>query len=131
MSQVSIYELAVLYYAQPEADLKKVSQPVKKLVEAEGGRVIKEDVWGQRKLAYAIKKQDQAVYVFYDLEIKGEAIAKLAASFNINQDILRYQFYKPDLKALAAALANPSARLTPLKTAEGNSSNQEAEEDES
>lgn len=111
--------------------MEKVSQPTKKLIEAEGGRFLKEDVWGQRQLAYPIKKQDQAIYVFYDLEIKGEAIVKLSASFNINQDILRYQFYKPDLKALAAALANPSARLAPLKAAEGGSSGQEGEENES
>ena len=82
MNQVSIYELAVLYYVEKEDNLKKISQSVKKLITTEGGNLLKEDIWGKRQLAYPIKKQTEAIYVFYDLELKPQSIAKLRGQFN-------------------------------------------------
>ena len=118
MSQAIIYELAVLYRPDFEADLEKVAAKVKKLVTANEGKILKEEVWGKRQLAYSIKAQTHAVYVFYDVEISGSNLAKIETSLNITEEVLRYQFHKPDLKAKEAYLAHQAVKAKKAKSTE-------------
>ncbi len=66
------YEIAVLYHPDLEVDLSKAEEKVKKIVTGNGGKVVKEDNWGKRKLAYDIKGSEYAIYVFYTVELPGE-----------------------------------------------------------
>ena len=102
---VSQYEVAVLYHPDLEADLDKATSKVEKLFKDNGGRVVNTDNWGKRKLAYTIKKQDFAVYVFYTVDMPGENVAKLESSLNITDEVIRFLITKPDLKAIAKAEA--------------------------
>jgi len=64
------YELTYLVSdVIPEADLNKVTGKVSGFIVELGGKMAKEDIWGRRKLAYPIKKQDFATYVtvYFDL----------------------------------------------------------------
>ena len=108
MSHTAIYELAVLYRSDSEDALDKLSAKIKKLITDADGQILKEDVWGKRQLAYPIKKQTHALYIFYDLEIEGKQLDKIESILNITEEVLRYQFHKPDLKTLAIALARPA-----------------------
>lgn len=121
MSQTVIYELAVLYRPDLEDKIDEVSQKFQKLIKDSGGQIIREDNWGRRQLAYEIAKQMHAIYIFYDIELPPASIAQLEESFNIADEILRYQFYKPDLKALKIALDNPQAQLQLATTDKGQS----------
>lgn len=102
---VSQYEVAVLYHPDLEADLDKATSKVEKLFKDNGGKVVNTDNWGKRKLAYTIKKQDFAVYVFYTVDMPGENVAKLESSLNITDEVIRFLITKPDLKAIAKAEA--------------------------
>ncbi len=97
------YEVAVLYDPQLEVDLSKAEGKVKKLITDNGGKVIKEDNWGKRKLAYTISKQDHAVYVFYTVELPASGVQKVESTLNITDEVLRYLITRPDLKAIAKA----------------------------
>lgn len=99
------YEIAVLYHPDLEVDLTKAEEKVTKLFTSNGGKVVATDNWGKRKLAYAIKKQEHAVYVFYTVELPGEALQKLESTLNITDEVIRYLITKPDLKAIAKAEA--------------------------
>jgi small subunit ribosomal protein S6 len=59
------YEIAVLYHPDLEVDLSKAEDKLKKIVTDNGGEVTATDNWGKRKLAYTIKGNEHAVYVFY------------------------------------------------------------------
>ncbi len=111
MSHTAIYELAVLYRSDSEDVLDKLSTKIKKLITDADGQILKEDVWGKRQLAYPIKKQTHALYIFYDLEIDGKQLHKIESILNITEEVLRYQFHKPDLKTLAIALARPAREV--------------------
>ncbi|MCY3804823.1 MAG: 30S ribosomal protein S6 [Candidatus Saccharibacteria bacterium] len=117
------YELAVLYFSNLESNLDEVTQKVKKLITGADGKILKEDHWGKRDLAYKIKGETQALYVFYDLELPPQAIDKLKPKFNIMDEILRYMFHKTDLKALKQALDNPTHQSVTAIT-DGQSSEQ-------
>ena len=51
------YELAVLYHPDLEIDLEKAAEKVANIVKNNGGKIVSEDNWGKRKLAYKINVQ--------------------------------------------------------------------------
>jgi small subunit ribosomal protein S6 len=97
------YEIAVLYHPDLEVDLSKAEDRVKKIVTDNGGKVVSTDNWGKRKLAYPIKRNEHAVYVFYTVELPGEAVAKVENTLNITGEVIRFLITRPDLKAIAKA----------------------------
>lgn len=99
------YEIAVLYHPDLEVDLTKAEDRVKKIVTDNGGKVVKDDNWGKRKLAYKIKGNEHAVYVFYTVELPGAAVAKVESTLNITDEVIRFLITRPDLKAIAKAEA--------------------------
>jgi len=42
---------------------------LKTILDTAGAKIINEDVWGDKKLAYKINKQERAFYVLYTLEL--------------------------------------------------------------
>ena len=99
------YEIAVLYHPDLEIDLEKATSKVEKIFADNQGKVTKTDNWGKRKLAYSIKKQDYAVYVFYSVELPAENVRKVESVLNITDEVIRFLITKPDLKAIAKAEA--------------------------
>lgn len=99
------YEVAVLYHPDLEVDLSKAEERVSKIITDNGGKITATDNWGKRKLAYPIKKQEHAVYVFYGVDMQEEAVRKVEGTLNITDEVIRYLITKPDLKAVAKAEA--------------------------
>jgi small subunit ribosomal protein S6 len=99
------YEIAVLYHPDLEVDLSKAEERVTKIFTGNGGKVTATDNWGKKKLAYPIKGQDHAVYVFYTVEMPGEGVKKVESTLNITDEVIRYLIVRPDLKAIAKAEA--------------------------
>lgn len=102
---MSQYEIAVLYHPDLEVDLTKAEEKVTKIITDNGGEITSTDNWGKRKLAYAIKRQEHALYVFYTVEMPGEGIKKVESTLNITDEVIRYLISKPDLKKIAKAEA--------------------------
>lgn len=99
------YEIAVLYHPDLEIDLEKAAARVEKTFTDNGGTVTNTDNWGKRKLAYPIKRNEHAVYVFYTVELPSEAVRKVEALLNITDEVLRFLIVRPDLKKIAKAEA--------------------------
>jgi small subunit ribosomal protein S6 len=99
------YEVAVLYHPDLEIDLEKATSRVEKIFTDNGGEIKNTDNWGKRKLAYPIKKNEHAVYVFYTVEFPAEAVRKVESTLNITDEVIRFMITRPDLKAIAKAEA--------------------------
>lgn len=99
------YEIAVLYHPDLEVDLTKAEDRVTKIFADNGGKVTATDNWGKRRLAYPIKKNEHAVYVFYTVEMPGEGVQRVESQLNITDEVIRFLITKPDLKAIAKAEA--------------------------
>src|SRR5882757_4332016 len=99
------YEIAVLYHPDLEIDLEKASSRVVKIFTDNGGKVVSEDNWGKRKLAYDIKGNEHAVYVFYTVDLPAQGVLKVESTLNITDEVIRFLITKPDLKAIAKAEA--------------------------
>jgi small subunit ribosomal protein S6 len=99
------YEIAVLFDPGLEIDLEKATSKVEKIITAGGGKITNTDNWGKRKLAYPIKKQDFAIYVFYTAELDGASVQKINDTLNITDEVIRFLIVRPDLKKIAKAEA--------------------------
>ncbi len=99
------YEIAILFDPGLEVDLDKATEKVEKILTDNGGNITNVDNWGKRKLAYQINKQDQAIYVFYAVEIPGENVRKIESVLNITDEVIRFLITRPDLTAIAKAEA--------------------------
>ncbi|MGH7142087.1 MAG: 30S ribosomal protein S6 [Candidatus Saccharimonadales bacterium] len=105
------YELAILYHPDLEIDLEKASKRVEKIFADSGGKIIGADNWGKRKLAYPIKKNEHAVYVFYTVELPAESVQKIESTLNITDEVIRFLITRLDLKAIAKAEAEKTKLL--------------------
>lgn len=122
------YEVAVLYHPDLEIDLDKATSKVEKILKDNGGKVVSVDNWGKRKLAYPIKKQEHAVYVFYTVELPAEGVGKVEAAFNITDEVIRFLITRPDLKAIAKAEAAKADKAK--KAAERGDTEEKSEDNE-
>ena len=79
-----------------ESDTASVLEKYEKLLTADGGEIIKKDVWGSRKLAYPVKKHYRGHYTCYDLSALPSSIAEAERLMKIDDNVLRYLNLKLD-----------------------------------
>lgn len=89
------YEMVVILHPDLEIDVEKPLKKVTGIIKDNGGKIVKEDNWGKRKLAYQINKQDHGVYVVYDVQIPAQSVAKVEQTLNITDEVIRYLIVKP------------------------------------
>ncbi|MEA3337181.1 MAG: 30S ribosomal protein S6 [Chloroflexota bacterium] len=93
---MNTYEL--MYIVHPEADedaVTGISEQVASWVSAEGGEVLKSNVWGKRKLAYAIDKQTEGTYVVADLQLPVSGLPEFERNLKLHEQILRHLIVRP------------------------------------
>ncbi len=86
-----VYEM--MYIAEPDtADdhIEKLNDAISKLIETEGGSVVKVEDMGRRRMAYKIKKYTEGHYVLFEIEGSGKEIAELERRMRVNDKIFRY-----------------------------------------
>lgn len=84
------YELVVLLHPDLEIDVEAPIAKIEGLVETAGGRVTKRDNWGKKRLAYRIKKQDFAIYVYFEVQLDGAQVRELENQILITEEVLRH-----------------------------------------
>jgi small subunit ribosomal protein S6 len=99
---VKEYELTVLIHPDLEADLETPLNKVRDIVKNAGGKILREDNWGKKKLAYPINREEFAVYVYMDVELPADAPLKISNIFNITDEVIRYLLVTVDEKARRA-----------------------------
>ena len=99
------YELTVLIHPDLEADLETPLTKVRDIIKNAGGNILREDNWGKKKLAYPIRREEFAVYVYMDVELPSDAPLKISNIFNITDEVLRYLLVTVNEKARKALAA--------------------------
>jgi small subunit ribosomal protein S6 len=83
----------VMYIIDPETAgdrIAKLNEAVGKLIEKEGGTVVRMDDIGRRNLAYPIQKKTEGYYVLFEIDGSGQEIAELERRMRVNDMIMRY-----------------------------------------
>ena len=79
-----------------QAQVDALAENATKILEDNGGKVVKTETWGLRSLAYRIAKNRKAHYVMLDLDAPAQAVAELERQSNINEDVIRFLTIKVD-----------------------------------
>ncbi len=90
-------EYELMFIVRPEADsdaVTGVNEQVAAWIGAQGGEVLQTNVWGRRKLAYAIDKQTEGTYVLMNLRLAGLALAEVERNIRLHEQVLRYMFVR-------------------------------------
>ena len=75
-----------------EESLNASIDGVKKALKDVKAKIEKEDVWGEKKLAYKINGSEKGHYILWNLELDGTQIKSLNSLFNLDGNIWRYMF---------------------------------------
>jgi small subunit ribosomal protein S6 len=72
-----------------EAAIEATTEKFKTLITANGGEIKNVDVWGKRRLAYAINYENEGHYVLVEFEAPAEVPAELDRVVKITDGVLR------------------------------------------
>ena len=95
----------VMYIVNPDTPvdtIAKLNDAVGKLIEKEGGIVVRLDDIGIRRLAYPIQKKEDGYYVLFEIDGSGQEIAELERRMRVNDMIMRYITVRVDEDRKAA-----------------------------
>lgn len=119
------YETAFLISPKlEEEEIEKTIQEMADIVSQKKGKMIKQDKWGKKKLAYPIMKHDEAYYVFFTYEGDAEVSSELERRFKQTDKIIRYltlrksekeNIRKKGKKSRAPRKRTPSGENRPVK----------------
>lgn len=84
-----LYELTVILTDGLE-DSKAAVEGIAEVVRGLGADVDKIDIWGKRRLAYPIKKQQEGFYALIKFKIAPDAIRELDRVLGLNVSVLRH-----------------------------------------
>ena len=85
------YELIIIVHPDLEENaLKDVVARVQGWVVDSGGSVNKTDLWGKRKLAYAIRKQREGQYVLFDINMAPKYGIELERNLRLYEPVMRF-----------------------------------------
>ncbi|AEA34539.1 30S ribosomal protein S6 [Hippea maritima] len=96
------YEL--LYIVRPtmgEDELKAFIEGVAERIKAEGGEILKNEVWQKRSLAYPIKKFKQGYYILVHYKSEADTPKRIEEFLRLKEDVLRFittYMLKKDIK---------------------------------
>jgi small subunit ribosomal protein S6 len=79
-----------------DADVQKVADKFKGIVEDKGGSVAEAGKWDKRKLAYEINGFKEGNYILMNFEADGQVPAELNRLMRISDDVIRHRIYKLD-----------------------------------
>lgn len=84
-----LYELTVILPAELE-DHKAAADEIAEVVRGLGAEVEKIDLWGKKRFAYPVKKQQEGFYVLFTMKISPDQIKELDRVLGLRQQVLRH-----------------------------------------
>ena len=85
------YELMLIFVSDlGEATIEKELEEIEKQIKSDGGDIFNKDIWGNRDLAYRIRKHGQGFYIVLNLNLPPSKISEFEKSLNINQAVIRF-----------------------------------------
>ena len=113
-----------------EEETAQFVQQMADVVAQKKGRLVKQDIWGKRRLAFPIKRFQEGVYVFFTYEGAGDISTELERRFKQTDAVIRFMTVLRDPRDLtrrkkkrraeeaARAAAEPAVEQTAAMPAE-------------
>ena len=72
-----------------QAQVDQLTEQMKSVIEAGGGKVTKHEYWGLRSLTFKIKKNRKGHYVHFNLDSPSAAVVEMERQLKLNEDVIR------------------------------------------
>jgi small subunit ribosomal protein S6 len=113
-------EYETIFILRPDTNqdgIHTVNTRVRGIVEQMGGRVIKLDNWGKRKLAYEVKKQLKGIYLYWQYLGSAGMVDEIERNLRMLDNVIRYYTVKIDENVDPAARPEAISEETFTKAA--------------
>lgn len=121
------YELLYIVHPDLESSIDKSIDRVRSYIEKRDGKIIYEENWGKRKLAYDINKSDVGIYILWYFIAPKHKVASIEKDLRLNEEVMRFMLLGMEEKAKAeepkeapakkaAAKVNPKTTKEPVET---------------
>jgi len=89
----------IVFIINPDADdaeVMRLTEAAQKIITDQGGKIVKTEMMGKRRLAYEINHKRDGVYVLLEVEGSGREIAEFERRMRVNDRVLRYMTVRVD-----------------------------------
>lgn len=91
------YELVFIVHPDlDETAVNGVIDRVKGWIGEAGGSVENVDLWGKRRLAYALRKQREGIYVFFKAQMPPTYTIELERNLRFLEPVMRFLLINPE-----------------------------------
>jgi small subunit ribosomal protein S6 len=89
----------IVFIINPDADdaeVMRLTEAAQKIITDQGGKIVKTEMMGKRRLAYEINHKRDGIYVLLEVEGSGGEIAEFERRMRVNDRVLRYMTVRVD-----------------------------------
>ncbi len=84
-----------------DAQMKETVKKFRNFLQDNGAKIVHEEHWGLRKLAYPIEHKSTGFYQLFEFEAEGALIENLEIQFRRDEKVIRFLTMKMDKYAIA------------------------------
>ena len=96
------YDLGIVINPDVGDDLARATvERITQTIATNGGRLVRVNAVGRRRLAYPIEHHRDGLYFFFDLALPPTAVVELERTLRVNEDIIRHLLVVRDPKLVA------------------------------
>ena len=92
-------EYETVFILRPDTNqdgIHSANQRVRQVIEQMGGKILKLDNWGKRKLAYEIRKQLKGIYLYWQYLATSGTVEEIERNLRMLDSVIRYYTVKVD-----------------------------------
>ncbi len=92
-------EYETVFILRPDTNqdgIQFVNNRVRGVIESQGGKLLKLDNWGKRKLAYEVKKQLKGIYLYWQYLATSGTVEEIERNLRMLDSVIRYYTVKVD-----------------------------------
>ncbi len=101
-----------------DAQMKEAVEKFKTFLIGEGAKIVNDENWGLRKLAYPIQKKSTGFYSFIEFDANPDVIAKLETNFRRDERVIRFLTFRQDKFAHEYAVKRRNLKSSKKETKE-------------
>src|SRR5262244_1236596 len=95
----TLRECETIFILRPDTQndaIAQVNQRIRGVIEQAGGKLLKLDNWGKRKLAYEIRKQLKGIYLYWQYLGTSGTVEEIERNLRMLDAVIRYYTVKID-----------------------------------
>ena len=124
---MNIYEnFLILNASLSDEEISTSISKIKDIIVNAGGEVLKADLWGRKKLAYEIKKQNKGSYVLLVYKAPSSTIKILESYYKVFDPVIKFMVIKLGPKQIKHFENTQLAAKAAAESAEGEQTKKEA-----